>query len=414
MRRVVITGMGTINACGMNVKEYWENIKAGKSGITKVTNVDLKNSPSLIGGEVKNEKFNPEELIDRKLARRMDRFTHFAFYATKEALEDSKLLESEIDKDRVGVNIASGIGGIHTFYENTIKMETGGHKKVSPLFIPMLITDITPGYVAIEYGFKGPNYSVSSACASASHAIGNAFNHIVCGDADVMITGGSEAAMSPLGFAGFTQAQALATKYNDTPEKASRPFDKDRDGFVMAEGAGILILEELEHAKRRGAKIYAEIVSYGMSDDANHITAPCPDGSGGALAMVNAMKKANIKPEDVQLINTHGTSTPLGDIAETKGVKLAFGQHAYKLKLNSTKSMTGHTLGAAGGIEAIAVVKMIEEGIIHPTINLENPDPECDLDYTPNVAVKYDVIYAISNSFGFGGHNVSIIFKKFE
>ncbi|MGC8764658.1 MAG: beta-ketoacyl-ACP synthase II [Brevinematia bacterium] len=414
MRRVVVTGMGTINACGMNVKEFWENIKAGRSGITKVTNFDLKNSPSLIAGEVKNEKFNPEDHMDRKLARRMDRFSHFAFIATKEALEDSNLLESEVNKDRVGVNVASGIGGIYTFYENVLKMENGGHKKVSPLFIPMIITDISSGYIAIEYGFKGPNYSVSSACASASHAISCAFNHIVNGDAEVMITGGSEAALSPLGFAGFTQAQALSTSFNETPEKASRPFDRDRDGFVMAEGAGILVLEELEHARKRGAKIYAEIVSYGMSDDANHITAPCPDGSGGALAMMNALNKAHLKPEDIQLVNTHGTSTPLGDVAETKGVKLVFGKHAYKLKLNSTKSMTGHTLGAAGGIEAIAVIKMIEDGLIHPTINLENPDPECDLDYTPNVAVKADIKYAISNSFGFGGHNVSIIFKKFD
>jgi len=414
MRRVVITGMGTINACGLNVKEYWENIKNGKSGITRATNIDLGNSPSQVAGEVKNERFNPEDYIDKKLVKRMDRFCHFAFVATKEALEDSKLLEGNINREKVGVNIASGIGGIYAFYENVLKFANGGNKKVSPLFIPMIITDISPGYIAIEYGLKGPNYSVSSACASASHAISLAYNHIINGDADVMITGGSEAALSPLGFAGFTQAQALSTSYNDTPEKASRPFDRDRDGFVMAEGAGVLILEELEHAKRRGAKIYAEIVGYGMSDDANHITAPCPDGSGAALAMVNALKKSNLKPEDIQLINTHGTSTPLGDIAETKAIKLAFGSHAKKLKLNSTKSMIGHTLGAAGGIEAIAVVKMIEEGIVHPTINLENPDPECDLDYTPNVAVKCDIVYAMSNSFGFGGHNVSIVFKRYE
>jgi len=413
-RRIVVTGMGTINSLGLNVSEYWNNIKAGKSGITRVTNVDLKDSPSLVGAEVKNEKFNPEDYIDRKLCKRMDRFCQFAFIAAKEAIEQSGILRNSIDKDRVGVVVASGIGGIYTFYDNVLKIEKGGAKRVSPLFIPMLITDIAAGYISIEYGFRGPNYSVSSACASASHGIACAYNHIMLGDADVMVTGGAEAAMSGLGYAGFTQAQALSTHYNDTPEKASRPFDKDRDGFVMGEGAGVIVLEELEHAKKRGANILAELVSYGVSGDAYHITAPTPDGSGAALAMKSALKKANLKPEDIQLVNTHGTSTPLGDIGETKAIKLAFGEHAYKLKVNSTKSMIGHTLGAAGGIEAIAVVKMIQDGIIHPTINLDNPDPECDLDYVPNKAIEYDVEYGISNSFGFGGHNVTLVFRKYQ
>lgn len=413
-RRVVITGMGTINSVGLNVNEFWEGLKNGKSGLSRVSNIDLKDSPALIGGEVKNDVFNPETMMDRKLSKRMDRFAQFAFVAAREAVEQSGILTANIDKDRVGVNISSGIGGIHVFYENAVKMETQGHKRVSPLFIPMLITDIASGYISIEYGFRGPNYSVSTACASASHAIGLAFNNILVGDCDVMVTGGSEASMNPLGYAGFTQAMALSTKYNDNPTVASRPFDKDRDGFVMGEGAGVLVLEELEHAKKRGAKILAEVISYGMSADAHHITAPCPDGAGAALAMKNALQKATLSPKEIHLVNTHGTSTPLGDVAETNAVKVVFGDYAYKLKVNSTKSMTGHTLGAAGGIEAIAVVKMLETGVVHPTINLDNPDPQCDLDYVPHKAVNFQAEYAISNSFGFGGHDVSIVFKRYS
>jgi 3-oxoacyl-[acyl-carrier-protein] synthase II len=344
----------------------------------------------------------------------MDRFCQFAFAATREALDDSGILNDNTDKERVGVIISSGIGGIQTFYDNSVKCETSGHSRVSPLLIPMLIGDIASGYVSIEYGFKGPNYGVVSACASSGHGMSCAFNHILMDDADIIIAGGAEAAVTKIGFAGFTQAMALSTHYNDNPEKASRPFDKDRDGFVMGEGSGILVLEELEHAKKRGAKIYAELLSYGASADANHITAPCPDGSGGALAMKYALKKAGLKPENIQLVNAHGTSTPLGDIAETKGLKSLFGDYVYKLKVNSTKSMTGHCLGAAAAIEAIAVIQMMREGIIHPTINLDNPDPECDLDYVPHKAIQLPVTHAISNSFGFGGHNVSLIFKKFE
>ncbi|QJR22640.1 3-oxoacyl-[acyl-carrier-protein] synthase, KASII [Brevinematales bacterium NS] len=413
-RRVVVTGIGTINACGLNVEAFWDSLKNGRSGISRVTNVDLKDSPSLIGGEVKNEVFNPEDFIDRKLARRMDRFSHFGWVAAEEAVKSSGLENASVDKDRVGVLIAAGIGGIQTFYENSIKMEKEGHKRVSPLMIPMIITDITSGYVSIRYGYRGPNYSVSSACASGAHAIAMAYNHILVDDADVMIVGGTEAAITPLGYAGFTQAQALSTHYNDEPTKGSRPFDKDRDGFVMGEGAGVLVLEELNHALKRGAPIYAEMVGYGMSADAHHITAPCPDGAGAALAMKVALRKCGLKPTDIQLVNTHGTSTPLGDVAETMAIKQVFGDYAYKLKINSTKSMTGHTLGAAGGIEAVAVVKMLQEGIIHPTINLDNPDEQCDLDYVPHKAIKMDVKYAISNSFGFGGHDVSLVFKKYE
>ena len=412
-RRVVITGMGTLNSVGLNVEEFWSNAVAGKSGITTITNQDMGDSPCKYGGEIKNEKFIVENFIDKKQANRMDRFTQFGYVVSKEAVEDSKLLEyDQLDKNKVGVLVGSGIGGIYCFCENVLILDKQGHKRVSPLFIPKIITDITSGHVSILYGFRGPNYSISSACASASHSIAVSYMHIMNEDADVMITGGSEAAMNPLGIAGFTQAQALSTHYADNPGASSRPYDKGRDGFVMAEGAGVLVLEEYEHAKKRGAKIYAEMLGYGMSGDANHITAPCPDGSGAALAIENALKRAGLKTTDIQLVNTHGTSTQLGDIAETKAIKRVFGDHAYKLKVNSTKSMTGHTLGAAGGVEAVAVVKMLQTGVIHPTINLDNPDPECDLDYVPNKAIEFPVEYAISDSFGFGGHNVTVVFKK--
>ncbi len=412
-KRIVITGMGTVNSVGLNVKEYWEGLKNGKSGLSRVSNVDLLDSPSLVAGEVKNDVFKPENYMERKLVKRMARYCQFAMAASKEAVEDAGLPNADIDKERVGVIIGSGIGGIEVFYEQSVKLHEQGHNRVSPLLIPMLISDIASGYVSIEYGYRGPNYAAVSACASGGHAMVNAFNHIVNNDADIIVSGGAEATITKIGFAGFTQAMALSTHYNDAPQKASRPFDKGRDGFVMGEGAGILILEELEHAKKRGAKIYAEVLSYGVSGDAHHITAPCPDGSGAGLAMKNAIRKAGIKKEEIQLVNTHGTSTELGDIAETMATKSVFGDHAFQLKLNSTKSMTGHCLGAAAGIEAIACVMMIRDGVIHPTINLEDQDPRCDLNYVPNKAIKQDLTYAISNSFGFGGHNVSLIFKKF-
>ncbi len=412
MRRVVITGIGTINACGFNVSQFWDNLVNGKSGLSRVTNIDLSNSPVQIGGEIKNEDFNPEEHIGRKLARRMDRFTQFAFYAAKEAITEANI-EKTINHERIGVLIGSGVGGMQSFYDNAIKLADGGIKKVSPLFIPMIITNIIAGYISIEHGFKGPNYAVSSACASGAHAMCAAFNHIRCDDSDIVVTGGSEAGMTTLSFAGFSQSRALSTHFNDQPEKGSRPFDIDRDGFVMGEGAGILVFEELEHALRRKAKIYAEVISYGMSADAYHITAPCPDGSGAGLAMKNALDRAKLQPKDIQLINAHGTSTPLGDLAETKAIKSIFNESAYELKVNSTKSMTGHTLGAAGAIESIAIIKMLNSGKIHPTINLDSQDPDCDLNYVPNKAIEFQADYALSNSFGFGGHNVTLLFKKY-
>ncbi len=412
-RRIVITGMGTVNSVGLTVAEYWDGLKNGRSGTSRVSNIDLLDSPSLVAGEIKNDKFNPENYMERKLTKRMARFTQFAMAASKEAMEDSGLLKTPADPERAGVIIGSGIGGIEVFYENSVKLSVQGHKRVWPMLIPALISDIAAGFVSIEYGFRGPNYAAVSACASGGHAVVSAFNHIQAGDADVMITGGAEATITKIGFAGFTQAQALSTHYNNTPEKSSRPFDKGRDGFVMGEGAGILVLEELEHAKKRGAKIHAELLGYGVSGDAHHITAPCPDGSGAALAMKNALKKCGLSTTDVQLVNTHGTSTELGDIAETMATKAVFGEHAYKMKINSTKSMTGHCLGAAAGVEAIAVVKMIQEGLVHPTINLEDPDPQCDLDYVPNKAVTCGITHALSNSFGFGGHNVTLVFKKY-
>lgn len=408
-----MTGMGVVTSLGLEVEEYFNNLVAGKSGISVLEIEDLDpDSPSKIGGQVKN--FDAESLLDKKVVRRTDRYTHFAIYASRKAIEDSGLLNySLLDKDRVGVIIGSGIGGGLQFYNNSVKFFQEGRKRVNPNFISMSIADTASGYVSMEYGFRGPNYTAVSACASANHAIVVSIMHILNGDADIMITGGSEAALNGLCIAGFTQIDALSSR-NDAPEKASRPFDKGRDGFVISEGAGILVLEELGHAMKRGARIYAEVVGYGVSGDAYHHVAPCPDGSGAALAMRNAIKMAGISPEDVQLINSHGTSTPLGDKAEVSAIKSVFGNHAYKLKVNSTKSMVGHTLGAAGGVEAIAVVKMLETGKIHPTINQEEPDPDCDLDFVPNKAIEMDVEYALSNSFGFGGHNATIVFRKWR
>lgn len=411
MRRIVVTGIGTVNSVGNNVEDYFKGLLAGKSGITNVTRCDLGDSPCLVAGEVKD--FDPEGVIEKKDSRKMDPFTQYGIFAAEEAIQMAGL-DDGVDKTRVGVIIGSGIGGVQSFEENVLKITEKGHKRVSPLFIPTLITDITSGHVAIRHGFHGPNFSVSSACATANHALGTAFMHIAMGDADVMVAGGTEGTLTPVCFAGFTQARALSTHFNDAPEKSSRPFDVDRDGFVMGEGAGVLVLEEYEHAKARGAKILAEFSGYGFSEDAHHITAPHPEGLGASLAMRMAIQRAGIKTEDIDLINTHGTSTGLGDIAETKAIKLVFGEHAYQLKVNSTKSMTGHTLGAAGGVESVAVIKMLETGKVHPTINLDNPDPECDLDYVPHKAIDFQAEYALSNSFGFGGHNASLIFKRYE
>ncbi|WZL74811.1 beta-ketoacyl-ACP synthase II [Clostridiaceae bacterium 35-E11] len=409
-KRVVVTGVGAITPIGTGKEKFWEALKAGKSGIGKITKFDATNYPTKIAGEVKD--FDPMDYIDKKEARRMDRFTQYGVATTKLAIEDAHLDVEKIDANRFGVVLGSGIGGIETLEKEYEKLMEKGPNRVSPFFIPMMISNIGAGQISMTFGAKGPNTTVVTACASATNAIGDAFKIIQRGDADVMITGGAEASITPLSVAGFCSMKALSTR-NDAPEKASRPFDKDRDGFVMGEGSGILILEELEHAINRGAHIYAEIVGYGMSADAYHITAPAPEGEGAARAMKNAIQDANISPENIDYINAHGTSTPFNDKFETMAIKSVFGEHAYKLAVSSTKSMTGHLLGAAGGIEAIACSLAIAEDFIPPTINYTTPDEECDLDYVPNEGRSTKVCYALSNSLGFGGHNASIIFKKY-
>lgn len=410
-RRVVITGVGVISPLGNNVDLFWDNLKSGKSGISKIERFDTSDLAVKIAGEIKS--FNPEDYMDKKLSSRMDRYAQYGVAALTQAVSDAKLEScKDLDPYRIGVTIGSGIGGLQTLQDNATIVVEKGPKRVSPMFVPSSILDIVAGYASMIYGYKGPNYAVTSACATGPHSMVSAFNHIRLNEADVMIAGGTECTLTTLGVAGFIQARALSSHYNDTPEKASRPFDIDRDGFVMSEGAGILVLEEYEHAKKRGAHIYAELLSYGTTADAHHITAPHPEGEGAGMAMKFAMKNANLTPNDIDLINMHGTSTPLGDIAETKAIKYALGEQAYNTHCNSTKSMMGHPLGAAGALEAIAIFKMMENSLIHPTINIYNQDPECDLNYTANVAVKKDINIALSNSFGFGGHNVSLAFKK--
>lgn len=411
-RRVVVTGLGVISPVGNDVSTFWESLKTGKSGVARITRFDATDYPCQIAAEVKD--FNPEEYIDRKEARRMDRFAQFAVSAAKMAMQDSKLEITEANAERVGVYVGSGIGGLETLMEQHQTLLEKGPRRVSPFFIPMMIGDIASGQISIFLGAKGPNSSPISACATGTNAIGDAFKIIERGAADVMICGGAEATVLPLAVAGFSSAKALATSFNDAPEKASRPFDRDRDGFVMGEGAGVIVLEELEHALQRGARIYGEIIGYGMSGDAYHITQPAPEGEGAARAMREAILDAGIHPEDVDYINAHGTSTDYNDKFETLAIKKVFGDHAYKLAVSSTKSMTGHLLGAAGGVEAVACMKALEEQILPPTINQDNPDPECDLDYVPNQARKAKVDIVMSNSFGFGGHNASIIFRKYE
>ncbi|MGL4561258.1 MAG: beta-ketoacyl-ACP synthase II [Brevinema sp.] len=411
LKRVVITGMGAITPLGLDVNDFWNNLKSGKSGISKIERFDTTDYATKIAGEIKN--FVVEDYIDKKMAARMDLFCQFGVATAKEAIKDAGLQDiKNLNMDRVGVVVGSGIGGLRTFQENSEALMSRGPRRVSPMFVPMSILDMISGYISIEYGYRGINYAVTSACATGPHSMVAGFNHIRLGEADIMIAGGGESTVTELGIAGFIQARALSSAFNDTPELASRPFDKDRDGFVMSEGAGILVLEEYEHAIKRGAKIYGEILSYGATADAHHITAPHPDGAGACAAMDIAVKNAGIKKEDIDLINMHGTSTPLGDIAETLAIKKSFGEHAYRLHCNSTKSMAGHALGAAGALEAIAIMKMIEDSVIHPTINIFNQDQACDLNYTANVAVNKELNYVLSNSFGFGGHNVSLVFKK--
>ena len=410
-RRVVITGMGTINAVGNNIEDTWKGLLAGKSGIETVTRFDVEQFNSKIAGTVKN--FDPLNYFEKKEVDKNDFYSQYAMAAAEETVSDSGLLKSSFDKNKVGVITGVGIGGMITLEEQHTLLITKGARRVSPFFIPKMISNIAGAMIAIKYEFKGINFNCVSACASANHAIGTAFRSIQYGDADAIVTGGIEASVTPLAFAGFCSMRAMSTK-NDEPEKACRPFDLNRDGFVMGEGAAFLMLEELEHALKRNAKIYAEVVGYGATDDAFHITAPAENGEGGARAMQMAIDDAKIAPSEIQYINAHGTSTPLNDKNETTSIKTIFGDHAYKLTINSTKSMVGHTLGAAAGIEAIACIKAIEDGKIHPTINFETPDPDCDLDYSHNVVTYREIEYALSNSLGFGGHNGVMIFKKYD
>ncbi|MHB0975910.1 MAG: beta-ketoacyl-ACP synthase II [Candidatus Aquicultorales bacterium] len=410
-RRVVVTGMGPVTPLGIGNEAYWTGLVGGVSGIDTISLFDPSSCSSHIGGEVK--EFEITEYIEAKEARRMDRFCHFAVAGARIAMEDSGLVINDDNADQVGVIIGSGIGGLRSLEDQHRLLNEKGPRRVSPFLVPMMIADLAAGNVSMMLGAKGPNFCTVTACASGSHAIGEAFHTVRRGDADAVISGGAEAPVTPLGVAAFCAARALSTR-NDQPQKASRPFDLDRDGFVIGEGAGILVLEELEHARKRGAKIHAELVGYGATADAYHITQPDPEGRGAVNAMKRAIALAGIEPEDVDYINAHGTSTEVGDIAETKAIKSLFGSGAPKVAVSSTKSMTGHLLGAAGAIEAIACVLSIERGAIPPTINLDNPDPACDLDYVPNNAREKDVTYALSNSFGFGGHNVSLLFRKFE
>ena len=409
--RVVITGMGTINPVGNNIEETWKNLLAGKSGIETVTRFDVSIFNTRIAGTVKN--FDPLNYFDKKEIDRNDLYTQYAMAAAEEAVNNSGLLNSEFDKNRIGVITGVGIGGMATLEEQCRLLHEKGPRRVSPFFIPKMIGNIAGAIIAIRYEFKGINFNCMSACASANHALGTAFRTIQYGDADAIVAGGVEASVTPLAFAGFSSMRALSTR-NDEPEKACRPFDRGRDGFVMAEGAAFLMLEELQHALKRNAVILGEIVGYGATDDAFHITAPAENGEGGARAMQMAIDDAKITPIDVQYINAHGTSTPLNDKNETTSIKTVFGENANKVIINSTKSMIGHSLGAAAGIEAVVCVKSILDSKIHPTINFETPDPDCDLNYSHNKITDCNIEYAMSNSLGFGGHNGVIVFKKYK
>ena len=411
-RRVVVTGIGVLTPIGNNLQEYWEGLVSGQSGAAPITLFDATNFKTQFACEVKN--FNPTDFLDRKEARKLDRFCQFAMVVANEAFKDSELDVEKIDSDRAGAIWGSGIGGMNTFYTESVNFGTGnGTPRFNPFFIPKLISDIPAGHISIKYGFRGPNFTTVSACASATNALIDAFNYIKWNKADIFIAGGSEACVYEPGIGGFNAMMALSTR-NDDPKTASRPFDKDRDGFVMGEGAGAIVLEEYEHAKKRGATIYAEVVGGGLTADAHHITAPHPEGLGASNVMRLAIEDANAKISDIDYINVHGTSTPLGDIAETKAIKSLFGEHAYNLNISSTKSMTGHLLGAAGVIESIACIMAVKENTIPPTINHKTEDPEIDekLNLTFNRAERRTVNYALSNTFGFGGHNATVVVKK--
>ncbi|MCT4685750.1 beta-ketoacyl-ACP synthase II [Vallitalea sp.] len=409
-RRVVITGLGVITPIGNNVDEYWNNLKAGKIGFGEITSFDSSEYRAKIVAEVKD--FEAKDYIERKKAKRMDRFTQFSIAAAKEAIDDSGLDLEKEDVERIGVIVGTGVGGLGSIEKEAQKLLAKGPNKVSPMFIPKVITNMAAGNIAIQFGLKGVCTNVVTACATSTNTIGDAFRTIQYGDADVMVTGGTESCIVPLGVSGFTALQALSS--SEDPTKASRPFDKNRDGFVMGEGSGIVILEELEHAKARGAKILAEVKGYGAACDAYHITAPAPGGEGAARAMKLAIKDADIKPEDVSYINAHGTSTEYNDKLETAAIKTVFDKYAYKVPISSTKSMIGHLLGAAGAVEIVACVKTILDGFVHPTVGYTTPDVECDLDYIPVKGRNIDVKYVLSNSLGFGGHNASLIISKYE
>lgn len=409
--RVVITGLGVISPVGIGKEAFWNALIRGESGIGPITRFNAEGFATRIAGEVKD--FRAEDYLDRKEARRMDRFSQMAVSSAIMAVQDAALDLDKLNPDEVGVVFGTGIGGTQSFEEQHEIFLQKGPGRVSPFFVPMMIGNMAAGHIALNLNFTGPNYTIVNACASSTNAIGEAFKLIQRGDAEVVVTGGAEAAVTPMAIAGFCAMKAMSTR-NDEPHRASRPFDKERDGFIMGEGAGVLILESLEHAQKRGARIYGEIVGYGCTDDAYHITAPAPGGVGAAKAMQMALKDANLKPEEVSYINAHGTSTDLNDKFETAAIKKVFGPHAYKVAISSTKSMTGHLLGAAGAIEAIASTMAIVHNIVPPTINYENPDPECDLDYVPNKARKMNVEVVLSNSFGFGGHNASIVIKRYH
>jgi 3-oxoacyl-[acyl-carrier-protein] synthase II len=405
-RRVVITGMGTVNALSSDLAGYWRALLAGRSGVSPIEQFDVSAFRVRFGGEVKN--FSADGCVDPRNARRLDRYTQFALVASHAAVKDSGIDFSREDPYRCGVIIGSGIGGLNEFEEQHSRYIKDGPPRISPFTIPKMIVNAASGNVSIEFGLCGPNTAVATACASAANAVGDALDAIRWGKAEVMISGGAESCITPMAVGGFSAARALSLR-NDAPEKASRPFDKDRDGFVIAEGAGIVILEELEHARRRGAQIYAEVLGSASTADAHHITAPHPCGAGAGKAMEFALRDARVNPDEVQYVNAHGTSTEQGDVAETKAMKQVFGEHARRLAVSSTKSMLGHLLGASGGVELIATALSVKHGVVHPTINLDTPDPECDLDYVPNHAREMRVRRAISNSFGFGGHNCCLV-----
>ncbi len=416
MRRVVVTGIGLVTPFGIGIQHNWTQLIEGKSGIGAIRSFDVSDLPAKIAGQVPRgptaeNQFFPDDWVSPKDQRKMDDFILYGLGAAAQAVEDAGWLPTdEEDQNRTGVMIGSGIGGLFGIYDTALTLEQKGPRRVSPFFIPSCLINLVSGHVSIRFGFRGPNHAVVTACATGAHAIGDAARIIALDDADVMVAGGAEAAVCRIGMAGFSAAKALSTAFNDEPHRASRPFDRDRDGFVMGEGAGTVVLEELEHARARGAKIYGEVIGYGMAGDAYHITAPAEDGRGGFRAMQAALKRARLKPEDIDYINAHGTSTPLGDEIEVNAVKRLFGDAAYKLSMSSTKSATGHLLGAAGAIEAIFSLLAINSGVVPPTINLENPSESCDIDLVPQVAKERRVRYALSNSFGFGGTNASLIF----